>query len=155
MENSGLAWDLLVRSCGKYEGRGVNHEGQDFTGSFQLGVEIPGKMLSLSFMAMGDSGESFHEEHTFIGRDLSGALQMWVASNNHPAIAAHAFHRIDENGGSRSVIFRFGDPETCMSFREEITVTLHEDASLTHHYAWGMPGGDFAPRSGARMGRRP
>lgn len=151
MENSKSAWDLLSRSAGAYCGRGVNHEGQNFTGKFTLEIAIEGKLLALKSVATGDQGEIFHEESSFIGRDLSGALQLFVASNNHPAIVAHAFHRLEEKDGDKSVIFRFGDPEARMSFREEITVAVHDDGSLTHHYAWGMPGGEFAPRSGSRM----
>jgi hypothetical protein len=151
MENSNLAWDLLQQSVGAYCGRGVNHEGQHFTGKLTLESAIEGKMLALKSSATGDQGEVFHEEASFLGRDLSGALQLFVASNNHPAIVAHAFHRIEEKDGAKSVIFRFGHPENRESFREEITIAIHGDGSLTHHYAWGMPGGDFAPRSGSRM----
>lgn len=151
MKNPKIAWDLLAQAVGAYCGRGVNHEGQNFTGKLTLEVAIEGKALLLKSSATGDQGETYHEESSLIGRDLSGALQLFVASNNHPAIVAHEFHRIEEKDGDRSVIFRFGNPEVKESFREEITVTVHADGSLTHHYAWGMPGGEFAPRSGSRM----
>lgn len=151
MENSKVAWDLLIQAVGAYAGRGVNHEGQAFTGKLKLDLAIPEKMLSLSSSAIGDQGEVFHEEASFIGRDLAGALQLFVASNNHPAIVAHAFNRLEEKDGDQSLIFRFGNPEIRESFREEITLTIHSDGSLTHHYSWGMPGGDFEPRSGSRM----
>lgn len=151
MDHSKLAWKILSQSTGRYSGHGVNHEGQAFTSRFKLEAEMPGKMLSVAARASGEGGEVFHEEKSWIGRELSGALMLYVASNNHPAIAPHAFHRLEEREGARAVVFRFGDPDVRESFREEITFSFHTDGSLSHHYAWGMPGGDFAPRSGSRM----
>jgi hypothetical protein len=149
--DSKLAWEFLSQSTGSYSGRGVNHEGQDFTGGLRLEEVVPGKMLSLVSSARGDRGEVYHEEASFIGRDISGSLQLWVASNNHPAVVPHAFHRIEEKDGARNVIFRFGNPGLRESFREEVTIALHNDGSLTHRYAWGLPGSEFEPRSGSRM----
>jgi hypothetical protein len=140
-----------VASTGNYSGSGINHEQQPFNSKLKLEVGIAGKSLTLAASATGENGEVYHEENSFVGRDLAGTLQMWVASNNHPAIVAHAFHRLEQKEGEPCLVFRFGDPEVRMSFREEIHLTVHADGNLSHQYHWGMPDGEFAPRSGSRM----
>ncbi|MGZ3692650.1 MAG: hypothetical protein ACXWQO_00150 [Bdellovibrionota bacterium] len=153
MEQSKKAWSLLSEAIGTYRGSGINHEGQNFTGTLKLETAYPGKLLGLRSNAIGSSGEVFHDEVSWIGKDLMGALTLYVTSNNHPGVTAHVFDRLNENSEAKEIIFRFGDPQNRNSFREEITFSLFSDGSLAHHYAWGMPGGDFAPRSGSRMQR--
>lgn len=38
-------------------------------------------------------------------------------------------------------------------FREEIHLELCTDGRIGYHYYWGMPGGEFAYRSGLMMKR--
>jgi hypothetical protein len=33
----------------------------------------------------------------------------------------------------------------------EIAIDLHPGGDLGYRFAWGLPGGEFAPRSGVRM----
>lgn len=153
MEQAKLAWQLLSNSTGSYSGRGVNHEGQNFTGNLSLEFAFPGKVLALSSTATGDNGEIYHAEKSWVGFEISGALILYVSSNNHPAITPHPFNRIVEKPGQKDVIFRFGNPDDGHSFREEITLSFYSDESAAHHYAWGLPGGKFEPRSGSKMNR--
>jgi hypothetical protein len=153
MADAKLAWDLLAESTGSFQGRGINHEGQAFLGEFKLETVLPGKLLSVSSSATGDDGELYHKEVSWIGRDISGVLQLYVSSNNHPAITPHAFHRIEETRDAKHVIFRFGNPDLRDTFREEITFSFYREGSVAHLYAWGMPGGNFEPRSGSKMKR--
>lgn len=151
MDYTNHAWELLGNAAGSYSGKGVNHDGEAYTGKFQLKMEMPAKLLSLLSSAHGEAGEVFHDEISWLGRDLQGELILFVCSNNHPGITPHALHRIEETSEAKNIIFRFGDPKNRESFREEITISLFADGSLAHQYSWGMPGGAFAPRSGSRM----
>ena len=153
MEQSKLAWDLLSRSFGTYRGRGVNHEGQNFTGDFVLACALPEKVASVSSTATGDRGEVYHDERSWVGFDIAGQLVLYVASNNHPGITPHLFHGVEEKSGQKDIVFRFGDPKDQNSFREEITFSFFADGGVAHQYAWGLPGGSFEPRSGSKMSR--
>lgn len=151
MDPSKSAWSLLAESTGSYAGQGINHERQDFTGEFSLAHVMTDKLITVSSKATGKDGEVYHHEVSWIGYDMSGALTLFVSSNNHPTITPHLFHRVEEKADAKNVVFRFGDPADRNSFREEITFSFYSDGQVAHHYAWGMPGGDFAPRSGAKM----
>lgn len=153
MQNAKLAWGLLTERTGKFQGKGVNHEKQDFTGNLLLETAVPGKMLCVRSSATGNTGEVFHDEVSWIGFDISGELVYHVSSNNHPAVVPHKFDRLEEKDDARHVVFRFGNPDDRQSFREEITFSFFQDGSVAHHYAWGLPGGNFEPRSGSRMNK--
>ena len=154
MSNAKTAWNYLVESIGNYSGRGLNHEKQNFNGNLTLKFGFPKKSLLLASSATGDSGEIFHSESSLIGFDIGGALVLYVASNNHPAITPHLFNRIDKgSSGEIKIVFRFGDLQDRNSFREEINFNIFPDGSIEHLYSWGLPGGDFEPRSGAKMSR--
>lgn len=145
------AWGLLREMTGTFSGEGENHERQPFTGKFSLRETMPKQLFALESTATGKSGEIYHAEHSWIGPNIMGELTLYVASNNHPGITPHTFHRIEEAEGGKHVTFRFGNPENGNEFREEITFSLFADGSVAHHYAWGLPGGKFEPRSGSRM----
>ncbi|MGZ3775583.1 MAG: hypothetical protein ACXVCY_17205 [Pseudobdellovibrionaceae bacterium] len=152
--NQDNAWNLLNEAIGSYSGRGINHEGQNFTGKLNLKVALSNKVLQLISFATGDTGETYHEEASWIGKDIAGVLTLYVSSNNHPGVTPHTFNRIDTgSNGEQKIIFRFGNPEDRNSFREEVTIALYQDGSIRHQYSWGMPGGDFADRSGSRMSK--
>lgn len=151
MTQAKLAWELLEKFVGYYHGKGVNHEKQNFSHNFSIESLSSSKTLEISATAVGDNGEVYHSEKSWIGFDLTGALVLYVTSNNHPGITPHNFYRIDETADCKNVVFRFGNPDDRHSFREEITLSLFSDGSLTHRYAWGLPGGDFEPRSSARV----
>jgi hypothetical protein len=153
MKPSDLAWSLLQKSLGAFAGEGVNHEGQRFKGTLRLREAVPGKALALESKAEGMDGEVYHHELSWVGPDLAGALTLYVASSNHPAIAPHLFHRLEEQEGARVAVFRCGDFETHQGFREEVAFSFFPDGSVSHHYSWGLPGGKFEPRSGSRMQR--
>jgi hypothetical protein len=133
----------------------VNHEGESFLGFCILNSVLPQKLISVRSEAKSATGVVYHEEVSWIGRDLGGALTLFVASNNHPGITPHFFHRLEETPeGSKKIIFRFGDPAEMQSFREEVTFAIEADGSLRHQYSWGLPGGEFRERSGSRMRKK-
>ncbi|MBX3019695.1 MAG: hypothetical protein KF767_17535 [Bdellovibrionaceae bacterium] len=154
MDSSNTAWGLLLQALGTYEGRGLNHERETFRSELTLSTKLPDKVLALQSSAIGEHGEIFHQEMSWIGRDDRGQIQMWVASNNHPSITVHSFDRLETTAECQSVIFSYGDPSDRESFREEITLCIFTDGQLAHQYAWGLPGGDFKPRSGSKMKKK-
>lgn len=135
---------------GRFAGRGMNHEGQSFTGVFEVKPE--GHRLSLSFTATGDDGTSFHTESSLIGRSLSGPPALWVLSSNHPGVFERPLKRSSSADGRSVYVFGFGEVEDRATFREEILLEI-DPASVRYVYSWGLPGGDFAERSGCRMQR--
>jgi hypothetical protein len=144
----------LKTRLGSYKGRGTNHEGQPFTGSLTISKLLGGIGICLSFKAIGDDGTSLHEEVSTIAPDLSGRIGLYNLNTNLPGILHHI---LCENtatlAGLESAVFRFGERSNVSSFREEITMELLPTGQIGYKYAWGMPGGDFADRSGALMER--
>lgn len=154
MDSSNTAWGLLLQALGTYEGKGLNHERENFRSELTLSTKLPDKVLALQSSAIGEHGEIFHQEMSWIGRDECGKIQMWVASNNHPVVTVHAFDRLEATAECQSVVFRYGNPGDTKSFREEITLCIYTDGQLAHQYAWGLPGGEFKARSGSKMKKR-
>ena len=138
---------------GLFIGTGTNHEGQSFTGTFEGKVAGGGSGLSFSFDAVGDNGIVFHAESSLIGKTFHGKLGLWVVSSNHPAVFERTLReKALDSTDSFTWIFAFGDQADRNSFREEIKIESTSD-SIRYVYSWGMPGGDFAERSGALMER--
>jgi hypothetical protein len=151
MKQADLCWNLLRENCGNFQGNGRNHEGQDYDQNFVMVAKLSDKVLAISSIALGAKGEIFHQEESWIAKDMTGALTLWVNSNNHPGTTAHLFDRIEEGKDFKAVVFRFGDIENSNSFREEIHFVIFNDGSLRHSYSWGLPGGKFEARSGAQL----
>lgn len=146
------AWTLLSNAVGNYFGTGINHEKQEYESNCCLTMEVPQKLISIKAQAKGIKGQIFHEEVSWVGRDHLGSLALFIVSNNHKGITPHYFHRLEvDKNGSRKIIFRFGEPEDKINFREEITFAVHRNYNIEHIYAWGLPGGSFQTRSSATM----
>jgi len=144
--------NLLSEIQGRYEGDGMNHEGQKFSGQFVISPVLENHGAYLTFSATGANGENFHSEHTLIGNDFEGNLNIFVLSNNHPGMTPHVFKNLVETAsGSKKLIFGFGNPENNNSFREEIVLEIFPDKKVDYRYFWGMPNGPFEERSGATM----
>jgi hypothetical protein len=132
-------------------GAGINHEGQEFTGTLRATTVFNGAGASLHFKATGREGEVFHEEASLIGPDHEGKPSLFVLSTNHPFVMPHQLkHQARDLDGERFV-FSAGDMTNKAIFREEITLKIFQDGSVEYSYAWGMPGGEFAERSTAKM----
>ncbi len=152
MTDSKKAWSFLTEACGSYSGHGTNHENQSYKSELNLASVLDKKLLMLTSLATGLHGEMFHEEATTIGYDISGKLTMYVSSNNHPGVTPHFFDRLDiGSDGEKKLVFRFGEIADKNSFREEIFINLYPTGELEQTYWWGMAGGEFQARSGAKM----
>lgn len=144
--------EKLFSLKGKFTGNGINHEGQNFVGTFEVKEPYLKKGLAFSFCAVGENKTNYHSESSLIGMSMKGTPALWISSSNHPGV----FERELKSekilpGGETEFIFSFGKREDRNTFREEIRVLLNPDQSLTYTYFWGMPGGDFAERSGCQM----
>ena len=148
LSQSEKAWTLLNYAVGNYFGTGINYEKQKFEAHCMISIEIPEKLLGVKFQAKGMKGEIYHDEISWIGRDVTGSLILYVNSTNHKGITPHYLNRIEESARSpRKIVFRYGEPEDKLSFREEITFAVHTNYNIEHSYAWGLPGGRFETRS--------
>lgn len=144
---------LYVRK-GEYEGQGINHEGQPFVGRLSLGPVVHDKGISLTFTATGRDGTVYHQEQSLIALNAAEKLCLWNLNTNVPGLLEHSYRREEKPDGGLSHVFGFGDPEAKNSFREEIGIDLWENGEISYRYLWGMPGGDFEPRSAVRMKRK-
>ena len=142
----------LFDKAGSYEGHGINHENQTFKGVLKLIPQFEGKGLSLEFIATGEDGTIYHKEYSTIGITSMETLCLWVMSNNHPTVVKHDYvEDKPANGAEKIFSFRCGDLNNTNSFREVVSLDLWPNGDLSYRYSWGMPGGDFKERSGARM----
>lgn len=151
MLNKNLEVRGLSRLQGKFRGEGVNHEGQEFVGLFE-GEQIPNG-LKFIFQALGRDSTPFHIESSLLGKNLNETLSLYVLSSNHPGIFERTLRRHEcLESDSELFVFGFGEPADRDSFREEIHLRIEADA-VVYTYFWGLPGGDFAERSGCKMAR--
>ena len=142
----------LQKCSGTYVGQGVNHEGQAFTGTLVLLPKFDGKGFTLDFTAKGADGSVYHREHSLLGPTPSQKISLWVMSTNHPGVMEHTLtEREATPGAEASLFFQMGDLKNRDTFREEIVLDLWPGGDLSYRYFYGVSGGDFQERSGARM----
>lgn len=144
----------LKEHSGFYSGHGINHEGQPFTGTFAISEIVGGVGISIAFKAVGEEGTIYHEEFSTVAPDLTGKIGLYNLNSNMPGLVHHILlHCEVNNSGDYKAIFSFGQRSDTQSFREEITLEIIDRDSVGYRYAWGMPGGEFADRSGVIMKR--
>lgn len=144
--------EFLKNFQGTYQGESVNHEGQPFHGLFQLTPLIHGKGYQIQFTAtsLDSQKKLFHDEVSILAPGIQGGFSLFNLNSNIPFLCEHRLVSTDQTAQSTLIKFRFGNIEDKISFREEILLELTAD-SARYEYSWGLPGGDFAPRSGVRM----
>ncbi|MBX3033570.1 MAG: VOC family protein [Bdellovibrionaceae bacterium] len=143
--------NALIARKGEYEGQGINHEGQPFTGGLSLMPAVKGSGASIAFTATGADGTVYHHEQSLIALNMADSLCLWNLNTNTPGLVEHGYRREENLDGGLSYVFGFGEPEVRNSFREEIGIDLWKNGEISYRYSWGMPGGDFQPRSSVRM----
>ena len=143
--------EQLASRQGRFEGRGVNHEDEPFTGRLLL-QGVPGTpACAWDFLARLDSGVFVHVEHTILALDEVGDLGLWTVSSNRPRVARYALAGLEEARDGLEASFADGDPDDETRFRSRIRVELPGTGEVGIHHAWGLPGEAFAERSGLRM----
>lgn len=133
---------ILASGC--YTGHGINHEGQNFTGTMVIRAIASGHLLW--FRAQGDDGEVFHEEFVLIAPSPAGGLSMTSLNTNYPSL--QSFTGTQSETG---YIFNHGNPGELNSFRETVTINHDPAGGLGYAFAWGMPGQPVEARSSAVM----
>lgn len=148
----------LHKFIGEYKGQGTNHENQAFTGHFSLQPLMEDRGFEITFKAVGTDGTLYHSEKSLLAPSLDEKLCLWNLNSNTPGLAPHPLKSSSKKENCvSSFVFGFGDTENSNSFREEVTLDLMKDSSITYTYSWGLPGGEFKERSGVNMaptGRR-
>lgn len=145
---------LRALSSGRYSGEGLNHDNEPFKGLLQLRYLLGEAGVGLTFTATGVGGQVYHEEETFLAPGPEGTLVLSTINSNDPVLRTYALRREGPEGGSQhTYVFGIGDPADKEAFRCEIALDLFESGDLGYRYAWGLPGGEFADRSGVRLRR--
>ena len=142
----------LISGPHKFTGAGVNHEGENFTATLVLQPLVAGSALMFHYVATRTDGVQVHSEATLLGSSADGSLCLWPVMVELPFVLPHAQKALTtlEDGGI-SVVFASGSREDRSVFREEITIQLKPSGSLVYAHSWGMPGGEFAERSGCEF----
>lgn len=141
----------LAGGARRYSGRGLNHEGEAFTGTLVVEPLVGGRAVMLHYTARLDDGSIAHEESTLLAPGPDGRLVLWPVMSEIDAVLPHAeAHTAPVEAGS-GLVFAFGRRDDDSAFREEITVALGAGGALTYAHAWGLPGGPFDDRSSCRL----
>lgn len=135
-----------------FRGEGLNEENEAFVGELRVASLEEGRAVLLSYVATLASGRVVHTESTLLGVGPSGKLVLWPVMSELPVVLPHTEVSSEVNSnGEVKCVFASGDRDDATSFREEITIHVQADESLTYAHAWGLPGGDFDDRSSCRM----
>lgn len=146
--------DLLERR-GLYIGEGKNHEDEPFRGHFLLAPILGGRGVDIRFTAEGKDGTLYHSERTLIAPLPDGTLGLFCLTTNTTGLLQHREVACEApEGSARSLCFQHGELEDRAIFREQVTLDLFENGDIGYRFAWGLPEGDFAPRSAARLIRQ-
>lgn len=143
----------LEKSVGQYVGEGLNHEGQKFKGTFAIEPTLGGRGFRVSFLANGVDGTVYHQEDSLIAPSLREECTLWNFNTNTPGLVPHELSASEETPEFTRFVFSFGVPSDKNSFRDAVALTLWKDSHASYVYSWGLPGGEFAERSGAKMER--
>ena len=109
----------LCKREGRYIGKGINHEKENFTGTFTLTPIINGCAVEIEFTAAGDSGEVYHTEKTTLALSQDNQVNLWSINSNVPYMFQHELksNQLFEGNNSR-FIFGLNDPCQRDVFRE-------------------------------------
>ena len=140
---------FLAKLCGKWEGSGLNHEGQSYTGQLILDPQINSLAMLIHFAAEGSDGTLYHRETLMIGMQSNGTTAAFSVSNNIPGLASFSATQPT----TQSLLLTLGNIDDEDSFREVITFRLESDGELFHGYSWAMPGEPIQERSSALLHR--
>lgn len=143
--------DRLLALPGPLHGEGINHENEAFTATLAMVPLIGGRAAMLHYTALGPDGTPVHAEATLLALAPDGAPCLWPVMDELPVVLPHPQVACDDADGTLRAVFASGPRAARDTFREEITIILHPDGTLTYAHAWGLPGQDFGDRSAARL----
>lgn len=141
----------LLNKSGKYEGVGINHEGDEFVGKFQITPVINGSAFEIKFNAASPDGQVFHDEVSIFTKDEQGNWALFNTNSNTNCCMIHLLESSDKVENKRTLSFMYGQFDQKDTFRERVCLDLYQDKQVAYHYYWGVPGGGFQYRSGLVM----
>jgi hypothetical protein len=147
---------VLLERCGRFGGHGIDHDDQPLYGELELQPLPAGQGVWLTFRASGIDGSLLHDERSWVAFDAEGRLCLWTVSTLAEGVRHHVRrHGVAPAGIDTTLVFGSGDPGDERVHRVELAIDLWPDGALGYRSAWGLPGGDFRPRSQVRMEREP
>jgi hypothetical protein len=142
----------LIALPQSFAGRGINHEGEAFTGALAIRPLVGGRAILLNYTATLADGRRVHAEATLLGRNAEGKLCLWPVMEELPAVIPHVeIAAASSSAHVAAATFASGPREAAHVFREEIAIRLGHDGRLTYAHSWGLPHGSFEARSSCEM----
>lgn len=142
--------ELLAKRAGRFEGEGVNHEGQWFKGTLEVSPVVDGKGVAISFCAIGKDGACYHKELSIIADDENAKCGLWTVSTNIVCFTAFKLQELlQENEQALTAVFTQVNQQSPALV--EITIDLWHNRDISYRYAWNLPGEAIKPRSSVRM----
>ncbi len=138
---------FLGKLAGRWEGAGINHEGQSYKGEITFDVPVNNSAAIIHCLATGTDGSVYHLETLMVGTEPGGACFAYSASNNVPGVV----HFSITQPSPESIVFTLGDLADLSNFREVITMRIEAESELFHGFAWAMPGEPMQERSSGRL----
>lgn len=144
--------ERLLASQGPWQGHGIDHHDQPFHGELRLEPLLGGRAVGLRFTATGIDGTLYQDAHGWIAPDAAGRLCLWTLHGGLPGVTAHARrHGAPAADADHTLVFGAGDPADRESYRAEVALDWLPDGTLVFRGAWGLPGGEYRPRSTVRL----
>jgi hypothetical protein len=135
-----------------FVGRGLNHEGEAFTGALTVQTLVGGRAVMLNYTATLLDGREAHVEATLLGRNAEGRLCLWPVMQELSVVIPHVeISACSSESHVAEATFASGPREAVAVFREEITIRLGRDGKLTYAHSWGLPHEPFEERSSCEM----
>lgn len=141
----------LVKKSGTYVGTGINHEADEFIGTFQLTPVLNNSAFEIKFNAASRDGLVFHDEVSMLAKDDQGNWVLFNNNSNSQCCMTHRLESSDKVEDKRTLSFMYGEFDNKDSFRERVCLDIYDDEQVAYHYYWGVPGGAFQYRSGLVM----
>lgn len=138
---------VLAAGPKEYKGSGVNHEGETFVGAVRVQCLLDGKGVLLHYEVKVADHEVVSAECTLLAPDMNGTLMLWPLMFELPGVLSH--RAIAQSKTEDKFASENRDDKN--EFREEITILVSADGSLTYAHARGLPGGQFEDRSSCRL----
>jgi hypothetical protein len=138
---------FLTRLVGKWEGAGINREGQAYVGTLTVEAPVNEAAIIILFQAAGTDGSIYHGETLMIGMQPGGDCVAYSASNNVPGVATF----VVTQPAPETILLTLGDLADLSAFREVITLRLETGPEIFHGFAWAMPVEAMQDRSSARL----
>lgn len=147
---------LLLDRCGRFGGHGIDDEDRPLYGELEIRPLPADQGVWLSYRASAIDGRLLHDERLWVAPDPEGRLCLWAVGTRARGVRHHVRRDGPPAEGALAVLlFGSGDPSDADVHRVEIAIDLWPDGALGYRTAWGLPGGDFLPRSRVRMEREP